>query len=369
MSKYYIGLMSGTSLDGIDAAICDIQDNKFQVLGTHNFQLPESLTKQCEKLNIEQNCSFKTLAKLDNEFAQNFANCVLQILKNNQLTFEDIIAIGSHGQTICHLPDQDFRYSLQIGCPNKIAALTNIPTVGNFRAADLAKGGQGAPLVPPFHHYLFAGSNPKIIVNIGGIANLTLVSKNLDQNIIGYDLGPGNCLMDLWVQAKTNQKFDINGKLAQLGKINQALLNCLLDDQFFNQQPPKSTGKDYFNQNWLTKKIGAKYQDLNNHDILATLSELTAVLIANNVNKLIPKGEVLIAGGGAHNKYLLSRIQANLGDNYLTTSTEKYLIDPDYIEACAFAWLAYKRINLESINYNKITGSSHPVIAGGLYLP
>ncbi|MBV8802059.1 MAG: anhydro-N-acetylmuramic acid kinase, partial [Gammaproteobacteria bacterium] len=299
------------------------------------------------------------LANLDVILGKRFAETVNTLLKNQSLYSHQIKAIGSHGQTIRHYPDRQF--TLQIGDPNIIAAETGITTISDLRRGDMAYGGQGAPLVPAFHQYVLSDhAKDRVIVNIGGIANITLLpAKN--NNVIAFDTGPGNTLLDAWTEKHLQKPYDANGDWASQGKINQSLLEKLLSDEYFNLTGPKSTGREYFNLTWLSEYLP---KDLIPVDVQATLTALTAHSIIRSINQYLPNSEILICGGGVHNNFLM-RLLTCLKQPLC--STQNYGINPDLMEAMAFAWLAKQTIDRKPGNIPSVTGAKCPAILGGIY--
>ena len=267
-----------------------------------------------------------------------------------------------------HQPDSRHPYSLQIGNPSVIAELSGITTVADFRDRDIAAGGQGAPLVPAFHKAVFSDPDKqRVIVNIGGIANITLLPRTKSKNTVsGYDTGPGNCLLDSWSLSCRGLRFDENGSWAASGKVDRTLLDALLSDSYFSKSPPKSTGTEYFNLEWL-ENIYPLVAELNAEDVQATLAELTAHSIALTIiREGYDSNEVYLCGGGIHNSDLTRRIQGHLSAATIF-STEKLGLDPDFVEATAFAWLAWRTIEKKAGNLPAVTGARHPVILGGIF--
>jgi anhydro-N-acetylmuramic acid kinase len=363
VNGYYVGLMSGTSLDGIDAVVIDIQDGSISCCSSLTSSWPEDISSALRDL-IENSDSLNQTLKLDQLCAEQYAAASLECIQQVGLNPENIIAIGSHGQTIRHSPESSPAYSLQIGNPNTIAERTGITTIADFRNRDIAAGGQGAPFAPAFHQAVFhQPGKSRIVVNIGGIANITLLSND---RIIGYDTGPGNRLLDDWVRMCTGKFFDDQGNFAASGKIHEKLLERLLNDTFFKKAFPKSTGSDYFNLAWLNSRL-ADLHDEPAENIQATLTALTSKTIADQITSIAPDcTEVLVCGGGAHNLHLLEQLQKQLPDMPVV-STEKYGIHPDWVEAMAFAWLAHRTIAGLPGNLPSVTGASAPRICGGIY--
>jgi anhydro-N-acetylmuramic acid kinase len=368
MSDLYIGLMSGTSADGIDAALVDFSNKKPRLLATHYTPYSQDLRQKVLELAKPGANEIHRLGELDITLAHAFADSVQELLSKANVTASSVHAIGSHGQTIRHSPDPALRYTLQIGDPNTIAARTGITTVADFRRKDIALGGQGAPLVPAFHHHLFAENTiDRAIVNIGGIANVTLLTQSTRDSIIGFDTGPGNGLLDEWIQKHLAQPHDKDGAWAASGKINPALLDLLLSDEYFQIPPPKSTGREYFNEPWLQKNLRKTADNISAADIQATLTEVTARSIIQSINKFMNQGEIYICGGGAHNIHLISRLRNSSENRYTIATTEKLGIHPDWVEAVAFAWLASQTMNKKSGNLPSVTGARQASILGGLY--
>lgn len=367
MGDLYIGLMSGTSIDSVDAVIADLSQKKPLVVSQENFEIPKNLRFQTLQL-INQKKPKEDFYPLDDEFAELFSNSVKSLLRKNKINYEEIIAIGSHGQTVLHEPKNKNPFSLQLGNPEKIAQKTKIKTVGNFRQDDIDKGGQGAPLSPLFHKAFFSKENKvRCILNIGGIANLTVLSHP-EFDLIGYDIGPGNCLMDAWIRDVKGEDFDESGNWAKEGKPEESLLKELQNDDFFNKTSPKSTGPDYFSLNWLLEKLNTLQIKPSNRDIQATLMELTASSIVEEVNKNIDQTDsVYICGGGAKNKYLVEKIIDKRKGR--VEITDELGLNSDYLEALGFAWLAKERISNKTFNLSKVTGSQGPVSVGEIFLP
>ena len=366
--SYYIGVMSGTSLDGVDVAITSYsEDDHFQLIAAETFSFPEKLHSTLQAFITKQVCDFQDLGEADIALGQLIGQSIKQLLASQNISAGDISAIGSHGQTLFHSPSGQFPFSTQIGNANVIAEITGITTIADFRQRDIAAGGQGAPLVPAFHQALFSSnSEDRVIVNIGGISNITVLPASSDK-VIGFDTGTGNCLLDYWVQYHLNESYDKSGQWARSGQCNSNFLNLLLDEAFFKQQAPKSTGRELFNQHWLAEKIALFEQKLEAVDIQATLLELTVQTIANDINNYASKNSsVFICGGGAHNDYLLERLQVLL-NNKNVSSTEYLNLHPDWVEACAFAWLAYRTMNNQAGNLPSVTGAKHPVVLGAIY--
>jgi len=369
MDNNYVGLMSGTSLDAIDAVLVRINEKgKLELVSFYNTPFPEHIPQQLRRLINGSSESIDTLCTLDTELAEIYAEATLELLSKSGYKATDIRAIGCHGQTIRHKPDCRHPYSLQIGNPSVIAEKTRITTVADFRSRDIAAGGQGAPLVPAFHRAAFSDPlHQRVIVNIGGIANITLLPQiKSSKSVSGYDTGPGNCLLDAWSHSCRGINYDENGSWSASGKVDQQLLESLLSDSYFSKSPPKSTGTEYFNLDWL-ESTHPLVTELNAEDVQATLAELTAHSIALSIiREDFENSEIYLCGGGAHNNDLTERIHRHLAKAKLY-STEKLGLHPDCVEATAFAWLAWSTIKKQAGNLPAVTGARHPAILGGIY--
>lgn len=364
MSELYIGLMSGTSVDGIDAALVEFNDGKITLIDFHYQSFPEQLRRQIQQISQpDQPILLKDYGKLDSHLGQLFAEAALTLLDKTQLPPERIHAIGSHGQTVYHAPESPNGFSLQIGDPNRIAELTGITTVADFRRRDIACGGQGAPLVPAFHQAIFADPlQAKTILNIGGIANITVLNHPA---VMGFDTGPGNAFMDSWCQQHLGTSYDRDGHWAATGQIQPLLLSALKSDAYFQLAPPKSTGKEYFSTQWLQQKLQL-FSNIKAEDVQATLCQLTADSIAEAIRQhAADSQQVLVCGGGAHNRQLLKQLQQQLTAEVVSTASVG--IDPDHVEAIAFAWLARQTLNKLPGNLCSVTGASSPALLGGIY--
>lgn len=368
MAELYIGLMSGTSLDGIDAVLVDFSNGTPQLLSSHNEPLPEDLRNTLLALNRSVSGEIARMAQADVELGKLFAQAVNELLALHNIDKSEIKAIGSHGQTIRHNPDADSPYTLQIGDPNTIAEFTGITTVADFRRRDIAAGGQGAPLMPAFHAaHLRVNDVNRVIINIGGMANITLLPASPNRTVTGFDTGPGNVLMDGWYQRHQKGSYDKVGKWAASGKVDEAFLQRMQRDKFFKLAPPKSTGRDHFDMRWLDKLIKRHGKRLQRKHVQASLCELTAWSIATAINEHAADAHnVIVCGGGVHNTALMFRLQALL-DGRQVLSSEDFDIDPDYMEAIGFAWLAKQTLDGKPGNLPSVTGASHPVVLGGIY--
>jgi len=365
-SEIYIGLMSGTSLDGVDIAIVDFAQHPPRLIHCTTHSYEQSLRQRIREMTMSASASLDSLCQLDVELGNTYADVVKQALEATKLDITQIRAIGNHGQTIRHSPDTDLPYTLQIGDPNIIAAKTGITTVADFRRKDIALGGQGAPLAPAFHRFMFrSASNDRVIINIGGIANITYLPADSESAVIGFDTGPGNTLSDYWINRHKGATWDEKGKWAETGNVVGDLLDTLLSNEpYFQRTLPKTTGTEYFNPNWLLPQIGP---GLAVEDVQATLIELTAISIARGIDQLPSASvECFLCGGGAHNSYLIKRLQQALPDCQIL-STSQLGLDPDYVEAVAFAWLAKQSMNRQAGNLPTVTQARSETLLGGIY--
>ncbi len=359
MSKeIYIGLMSGTSLDGVDVVLCEIDENSCNLIDALEYPITKELKDDILTM-IESKNSLELFGEIDCRLGLLFTNSVNALLKKSNIDSSNIKAIGSHGQTLWHKPDGKYPFSMQLGDPNIITVNTGITVISDFRRKDIALGGQGAPFAPAFHEFLFSNISEHIaIVNIGGMSNITV----LNEKLIGYDMGCGNVLIDMHIYEHKNLAYDKDGEWAKSGKINFELLDTMLLDNYFSLPYPKSTGREYFNAQWLTDKLNLiKSKNLKIEDIQRTLLELTAISISNEVLKF-NRDLLLLCGGGAKNTFLLERLKILMPNIEVAIA-----INADYIEAMTFAWLAYKRIHKESVNLKDVTGASKNTILGGIY--
>ena len=367
MPGYYIGLMSGTSMDGIDAALVRFGRRQADVVATRARPYPETLRHALRKAvatPVDQ--PIDNIGGLDRQVGECLRDAAVELIAGSGVAAQEIVAIGSHGQTVRHQPDGLRPYTLQIGNPDLIARGTGITTVADFRSADIAAGGQGAPLVPPFHDWLFGrGEAGRVILNIGGIANITILDSG-DAPVRGFDTGPGNTLLDQWCLRHCGEPFDRDGAWAASGNSDASLLATLLAYEYFRLSPPKSTGVEEFNLAWLAH---FDVESLPAADVQATLAELSARSIAADIAKHAPgTGEIFVCGGGAHNLDLMKRLRRNLPETDIETTAVAGL-DPDWVEAVAFAWLAMRTMNDETGNLPSVTGASRKVVLGKLHSP
>ncbi len=364
--ELYIGLMSGTSIDGIDAALVNLSDNNIELIAFDYFPFPVELQNKLQQLSAPNAKIFlHDYGEMDTHLGQLFASTVKNLLRKQNLLAQAITAIGSHGQTIYHAPLGHFPFSLQIGDPNCIAHQTGITTVADFRRRDLAAGGQGAPLVPAFHEAVFhCDTETRCIVNIGGIANVTVLPANKEKSVLGFDTGTGNVLLNQWIQKHCSDCYDADGAWASTGEIDFELVRLLKKEPYFHAPPPKSTGVDYFSLKWLEAQCELKNYPPEN--VQASLCYLTAITICEAIERVAPEtARILVCGGGVHNAYLMRLLTEHAPCP--VQSTADFGLHPDHVEAIAFAWLAKQTLNQKAGNLQAVTGAKQPVILGGIY--
>ena len=366
MNNAYIGLISGTSTDAIDAVAVEIDDqNNTRVLASLAYPIDASLRDKIFSIQSDS-ASLKQFGELDTQLGETFAAAALALLETSNLDADTIQAIGSHGQTIKHDPDCSLPYTIQIGNPSIIAERTNITTVADFRRRDIAAGGQGAPLVLAFHQAWLGKHTDSAVLNMGGIANITVLTNNSTQPRLGFDTGPANTLLDAWSRKHINTTFDENGQWSKSGKINQQLLNSLLKHPFFRKVPPKSADISQFNLPWLENFLRL-FPGIAPNDVAATLVELTVTSIKNALSAWASGTvQVIACGGGCRNEFLMQQLAKRIYPIRLTTTAE-YGIDVDWVEAAAFAWLARQTLLKKPGNAHHSTGAQHPCILGGIY--
>lgn len=364
--ELFIGMLSGTSRDGVDAVLVNFSREKMEILHAVCTPYPTAIKSTLDQLIETGAPPSKDIATLlDENLGRFFARSAQNLLRDTGMETRDIRAIGSHGQTVWHEPDGENPFTIQLGKPELIAKGTSSTVVADFRTADLQAGGQGAPLAPLLHQRLFQSQTEnRAVLNLGGIANLTILPTS--GAISGFDCGPGNCLMDMWTRRHLQKDFDDNGSWASRGSVDNTLLGNLLDDPYFSLSPPKSTGLEYFNIHWLDNKLANS--DKQPVNVQSTLAELTAVSIANCIRESAEPDRLLVCGGGAHNTFLMRRIAAALPD-VIVESTSRYGVDPDWVEGLLFAWLARERLEGLAQNTAPITGADHPVLLGNIHHP
>ncbi|MEE9422384.1 MAG: anhydro-N-acetylmuramic acid kinase [Gammaproteobacteria bacterium] len=366
MADNYIGLMSGTSMDSIDAVLVDFSSPTPRLIEQLSYAWPEDLKTRLQTLAENPHSSITEFATLDIETGRWFASAVTALIEKSGLATNTIKAIGSHGQTVLHQPDSAVAFSQQIGDPNTITEQTGITTVADFRRRDIAAGGQGAPLAPAFHRQVFCSPDEnRVVLNIGGMSNITVL-PTVNSTVTGFDTGPGNVLLDAWISQHSDITFDNQGEWARSGTVHSALLQRLREHDFFNLKPPKSTGRETFNLDWLQNSLQS-FDSIPAADIQATLVALTTITIAEAIQAYASNTQrLLVCGGGVHNTYLLEQLQKLLPDLTIE-STEKYGVHPDWVEAIAFAWFAKQTLEKKPANLPSVTGAKQLVILGGIY--
>jgi anhydro-N-acetylmuramic acid kinase len=361
MQRYFIGVMSGTSLDGIDVALVSSAPNQFEMFATHFLPYPDAIKTRLLVLHEPSHNELEDAQRISNELACLYAEAILALLEKSQLSASAITAIGCHGQTIRHRPELGF--TVQLGNYALLAELTGISVVGDFRSRDIAAGGQGAPLVPAFHQAMYASpKHNRAIVNIGGIANITYLAK--DGSVMGFDSGPGNMLIDQLTKQTIGQDYDADGAWAATGMVLDVLLSDMLAEPYFALSAPKSTGRDLFNAAWV--KQHSLYLHLKPQDLGRTLVALTAHSIHAAISSCGEIDDIYCCGGGAHNSLLMADLQTLLGDVPVKT-TEAFGIGVDWVEAVAFAWLAQQTIDQQPSNLPAATGAKGPRVLGAIY--
>lgn len=365
---YYIGLMSGTSADAIDAVILDVSesDPTVRLVGSHHEALPPELRAEIHRFTSPSADELERMGTLSTRLGRLFARAAQAVLTKSNIAPTQVRAIGSHGQTIRHKPDGSEPYTVQIGEPAIIVEETGITTVAHFRARDMAAGGEGAPMVPAFHRAAFQSpAASRAIVNIGGIANVTFLPKDLNARVIGFDIGPGNVLLDKWISEQRQLAADRGGEWARTGRFDPGLLKELLADPYFLRPAPKSTGREYFNLDWLSIAVGRR--SLRPEDIQATLVQLTVETIAAAVVHNDPRpDEVFLCGGGANNVFLVETLTARIAP-IPVRPIDVLGMPAQWVEAAAFAWLAHRTLEGLPGNLPDVTGARHPAVLGAVY--
>ena len=363
MSELFLGMISGTSLDGVDAVLAEIGDTDFRIVDAATTAFPEPLHARIHSLVVTPQTSLRDFGALDVAVGRFFADCALTLISRAGLKPDEIAAVGSHGQTVFHEPNESEPFTLQIGDPNVIAAVTGITTTADFRRLDIALGGQGAPLVPAFHAWRFRDSNEeRVVVNIGGIANITVLAPA--HATTGFGTGPGNTLLDLWIRRCRNEPFDRDGRWAATGKVS-ALCSRLVSPNPSSTRGAEIYGTRLFHSAWLERRL-ADVGALADADVQATLAELTAATIAAAIRAELPKcGEVIVCGGGAHNADLMQRLRRLTAVR--VTTTDSHGVPPDWVEGAAFAWLARARLRGLAGNVPSVTGARREAVLGSVY--
>lgn len=365
----YLGLMSGTSADGLDIAAISCEQHPPQTLCTHSVAYPKDLKDSILALYTPGDNEIDRMGALDNELGKFIGNAVNSFVESNGLNKSSIRCVCSHGQTIRHRPTGNAPFTLQIGDPNQIAAITDLTVVADIRRKDMALGGQGAPLAPAFHYSAFSNADTnRAVVNIGGIANTSLIPAETSAPVIGFDTGPGNGLMDEWIQKHKNESYDPSGNWARSGATQEEILEKLLADPYFSAAPPKSTGREYFCLDWLTQTV-PKLDQIPPENIQRTLLELTAKSVAKSISEwAVSPGEVILCGGGVHNGLLVERLSAQM-PKWKVISSAALGIDPDYMEAIAFAWFGQQTLNRLTSSLSSVTGATKNAVLGCIYPP
>lgn len=365
MARYFLGMISGTSVDGVDAVICEFGDRSCTIVQAQTFAYPPAIERRIQSLIRTGEGQLAEIGALDVAVGRFFADCAVAIIRAAGVDSKDVAAIGHHGQTIWHEPNPPEPFSWQLGDPNSVAAITGIDTVADLRRLDMAFGGQGAPIVPAFHQWLFASdAAARVILNVGGIANLTLLAPG--REVLGFDTGPANTLLDAWTRDCLDQPFDANGHWSASGTVDQRLLAELLDDPYFALPAPKSTGRERFNETWLKQKLAAIDPTPGDEDVAATLVDLSARSIVEAIKTLeLPNYELFACGGGTKNATLMRRIGELAGLGPKTTAD--FGLDPDWVEAAAMAWLASARVERTAGNVPTVTAAREARVLGGLY--
>ncbi|MEZ5462054.1 anhydro-N-acetylmuramic acid kinase [Dokdonella sp.] len=363
MSSLFLGLISGTSADGIDAALVQF-DPGIRVLAARTSRYSAALRDKLLALTApDASIPLDHLGALDVEIGECFAMAAIELLEHAGLRAAEVEAIGSHGQTIRHRPNGVHPFTMQIGDPAVIAEKTGICTVADFRRADVAAGGQGAPLAPAFHAAALTRYLPCAVLNLGGIANLSLLDSGTE--VIGFDTGPANCLLDAWNARHRGTPCDRDGEWAATGKVDSELLDTLLDDAYFRLSPPKSTGREVFNLDWLDHRLGNR--DRSPADVQATLLALTATTVADALSATAFRpGRVLVCGGGVHNRGLMAALTVALSPTPVE-STASAGLDPDFVEAALLAWLARERLSGRAGNLPSVSGARGPRLLGAIF--
>lgn len=370
----YLGLISGTSADGIDVAAVDLRGAQVELVAGRTYPWDDRLRAQILRVSQQEPLiSLDEFGELETAVADAFAEAALKLIEDFALDRSALRALGSHGQTLRHRPSGPRPFTLQIGDPSRIAERTGCTVVADFRRRDVAAGGQGAPLVPAFHRAVFtAEGEPRAVLNIGGIANLSLLggsapspAEGAQAPVLGFDCGPGNGLMDAWCLRHRGQAYDAGGAFAAEGEVDPCLLRRLLDDPYLAAPPPKSSGRDRYHLAWLESQMAGV--PAAPADVQATLLEFTAASIAQALERWQPQGRrLLVCGGGVHNAQLLSRLGALLPGR-IVESTAAHGVDPDFVEAMTFAWLARETLAGRPGNLCEATGARGPRVLGGVW--
>ena len=363
----YIGLISGTSMDAVDAALVAFGDGGARVVATHSASIPDDLRRELHALAQDPAAAAIRFWTADARLGSVFAGTTLALLDTAGTDARDVAAIGSHGQTVYHAPRAATPITVQLGDPSVIAERTGITTVADFRRRDIAAGGEGAPLAPAFHRAVFSAPGvERGILNLGGIANLSVLPADPDQPPLGFDTGPANTLLDAYVRSRFAADMDRDAALAREGEVIPSLLAALLAEPYFDRTPPKSTGRELFNPSWLDARLAA-HPEAGPHDVLRTLCELTVESAVSAIERFAPDAqEIWLCGGGARNPLVAARLAARAAPIRVDT-TQTIGISPDWVEAAAFAWLAMRTLAGEAGNAPTVTGAERGAVLGGIY--
>ncbi len=361
----YIGLISGTSVDGVDCALVEFDGKRPNLVASlfkpSSVKMRERILHLCEGEDI----SLKALGQTHIAIGNFFADAALELLEVANVAPDQVRAIGSHGQTVWHQPGGRYPFTLQLGDPNTIAQQTGITVVGDMRGRDMAAGGEGAPLAPLLHRNVFHSQNvDRAVINVGGISNLTALPRSGE--CTAFDTGPGNVLMDYWIDKHQQRRYDKGGAWAASGAFNLGLLNALLDEPYFSRPLPKSTGRELFNGRWLESRLSRCGLDIPPADVQATLLTLTVTTIVRDLTRYSSAQEIYVCGGGAHNTALMAEL-GKVASDISVMSTASLGVDPDWVEAIAFAWMAQQTVNGIKIDTSAFTGAKEPVFLGGIY--
>jgi anhydro-N-acetylmuramic acid kinase len=364
--ELFVGLMSGTSMDGVDAVLVDFNGTGLRLVAHVHHQFAPELREELLHLNVPGADELHRAAVVSQHLARAYAWAVDDLLLHAEIDAGQVRALGAHGQTVRHRPEAG--YTIQLNAPAALAELTRIDVIADFRSRDIAAGGQGAPLVPALHASVFASNRPRAVINIGGISNLTgLPGDNTDTPVIGFDCGPGNVLMDAWALEHLGEPVDRDGRWAAGGQVDAALLAALLAEPYLALPPPKSTGRDLFNREWLRHRLAAVHTRLDPHDVMTTLTRFTAVAIGAALKAHFAHAEdVVVCGGGARNPTLMKMLAEEVAARPVRASDELG-VAPEHVEAIAFAWLARAFCDRRAGNLPSVTGAEGERVLGALY--